>query len=327
MTNKIRLHKYVNEYLHKNNLDYTNSDVQKNIQKHGVLINQELLYNRLEWIFTGEKIDISHWPQRDHGSFDKIKVLLYNSNFLLVYKPAGVVTEAGAGHKDQNLVNFLQLTYGKKTETFLPVHRLDKDTQGLIIIAKNEETHTFLQDQFRNRSVSKKYLTVLDGTLDKSVQIKAWQSRNLHNPLKQIMFWEEDLAKQYSELARNTESLFRPIAVCKEKGQTLVEVEIKTGRMHQIRLQAEAIGLPVKNDKVYNNKHGQDKFEKVTLIDEPEYSQNKPILITANQLEELEKDIFEESGSFLACNYLEFTDTNLGRLCYKYKNLDLPISK
>ena len=273
MTNKIRLHKYVNEYLKKNNLDFTNADVQKNIQRLGVMIGQDFIFNRLEWIFMGEKIDVSHWPKRDHGPFEEIKVLLYNANFLLVFKPAGVVTESGAGHLDQNLVNYLQINYGKKGEVFLPVHRLDKDTQGLILIAKNEETHTFIQDQFRSRKVTKKYLAVLNGKLDFILKVKGWQSRNLNNPLKQIMFWEENEAMNYSPLSRNTESIFIPKHYCSELNQTLVEIEIKTGRMHQIRLQAEFIQHPIKEEKLYNKaskSHMLDKVErlgKVTLND------------------------------------------------------------
>lgn len=317
MTNKIRLHKYVSEYLRKNNLDYTNSDIQKNIQKHGVMINQDYMFNRLEWIFMGEKIDVSHWPKRDHGPFEEIKVIFYNSNLLLVFKPKGVVTEAGAGHAEQNLVSYLQLTLGKKNEQFMPVHRLDKDTQGLIIIAKNEQAHKVLQDKFRERSVIKKYLTILDGKLDQSIRVVAWQSRNLGSPLKQVLFWSEEEAKSYSPLTREAESIFRPIAICTESNQTLVEVEIKTGRMHQIRLQAEAIGLPIKNEKVYNTKVSLKKLQTVEKI----LQEKEVIEISESEMEEKAEYIFNNSGSFLLCNYLKIQDLDDGILSYQLKNI------
>jgi 23S rRNA pseudouridine1911/1915/1917 synthase len=315
MTNKIRLHKYVTDYLKRQNSDFTSSDIQKNIQKLGVSINNELFTNRLEWIYMGERIDISHWPLRDHGPFEEIKVLLYNSDFLLVYKPKGIVTESGAGHIEQNLVSFLQATYGKKTEIFLPVHRLDKDTMGLILIARNEIAHIKLQDEFRERNVAKKYLTVLEGKLEYPIEIKAWQSRNTNNPLKQIFFWAEDKAKKYSELARETESKFTPLNYCPELNQTLVEVELKTGRMHQIRLQAESIGLPIRNEKLYNTKVSIKQIEQAKKIE------TKIELTNLNKVEFEKKleSIFSNSGSYLLCNYLEIEDTNDGILSYQLK--------
>jgi len=315
MTNKVRLHKYVTDYLKRQNSDFTSSDIQKNIQKLGVSINNELITNRLEWIFMGEKIDISHWPLRDHGPFEEIKVLLYNSDYLLVYKPKGIVTESGAGHIEQNLVSFLQATYGKKTETFFPVHRLDKDTTGLILIARNEISHKMLQDEFRERNVAKKYLTVLEGELKHSIEIKAWQSRNTNNPLKQIFFWDEDKAKNYSESARETESKFTPLYYCSELNQTLVEVELKTGRMHQIRLQAESIGLPIRNEKLYNTKASIKQLEKATKIEQD----LDLINLNAVEFEKKLDSIFGNSGSYLICNYLEIEDTNNGILSYQLK--------
>jgi 23S rRNA-/tRNA-specific pseudouridylate synthase len=133
------------------------------------------------------------------------------------------------------------------------VHRLDKDTQGLLLVGKNLESFNFLQDQFRSRSVVKKYLAVVDGIVDQEIHIENWQARSLSNPIEQKFFWIESDAFGYSKEARHAESIITPLFVCAETNQTIIQIQIKTGRMHQIRIQCQALGFPLSNDKAYNN--------------------------------------------------------------------------
>jgi 23S rRNA-/tRNA-specific pseudouridylate synthase len=133
------------------------------------------------------------------------------------------------------------------------VHRLDKDTQGLLLVAKNLESFNFLQDQFRSRSVVKKYLALVDGIVDQEIHIENWQARSLSNPIEQKFFWIESDAFGYSKEARHAESIITPLFVCPQSNQTIIQIQIKTGRMHQIRIQCQALGFPLSNDKAYNN--------------------------------------------------------------------------
>jgi 23S rRNA-/tRNA-specific pseudouridylate synthase len=132
------------------------------------------------------------------------------------------------------------------------VHRLDKDTQGLLLVAKNLESFNFLQDQFRSRSVVKKYLALVDGIVDQEIHIENWQARSLSNPIEQKFFWIESDAFGYSKEARHAESIITPLFVCPQSNQTIIQIQIKTGRMHQIRIQCQALGFPLSNDKAYN---------------------------------------------------------------------------
>jgi 23S rRNA-/tRNA-specific pseudouridylate synthase len=134
------------------------------------------------------------------------------------------------------------------------VHRLDKDTQGLLLVAKNLESFHKLQDQFRSRNVVKKYLAVVDGIVDQQIHLGNWQARSLSNPIEQKFFWTESDAFGYSKDARHAESIIEPLFVCKESNQSIIQVQIKTGRMHQIRIQCLALGFPLTNDKAYNLK-------------------------------------------------------------------------
>jgi 23S rRNA-/tRNA-specific pseudouridylate synthase len=132
------------------------------------------------------------------------------------------------------------------------VHRLDKDTQGLLLVGKNLESFNFLQDQFRSRSVIKKYLAVVDGIIDQEIHIENWQARSLSNPIEQKFFWIESDAFGYSKEARHAESIITPLFTCNETNQTIIQIQIKTGRMHQIRIQCLALGFPLSYDKAYN---------------------------------------------------------------------------
>ncbi len=149
-----------------------------------------------------------------------------------------------------------EITTDKDYKKLIPVsglvHRLDKDTQGLLLVAKNLESFHCLQDQFRSRNVVKKYLAVVDGIVDQKIHLENWQARSLSNPIEQKFFWTETEAFGYSKEARHAESIIEPLYICKETNQTIIQIQIKTGRMHQIRIQCLALGFPLSNDKAYN---------------------------------------------------------------------------
>jgi 23S rRNA-/tRNA-specific pseudouridylate synthase len=150
-----------------------------------------------------------------------------------------------------------EITTQKDYKKLIPVsglvHRLDKDTQGLLLVAKNLESFHKLQDQFRSRNVVKKYLAVVDGIVENTIHLENWQARSLSNPIEQKFFWTETDAFGYSKDARHAESIIQPLYVCNESNQSIIQIQIKTGRMHQIRIQCLALGFPLTNDKAYNS--------------------------------------------------------------------------
>jgi 23S rRNA-/tRNA-specific pseudouridylate synthase len=141
------------------------------------------------------------------------------------------------------------------------VHRIDKNTQGILLVAKSQKDLEFFQNQFKSRNVTKKYLCIVDGVLGYDFVIKGFQTKHHNNVKKQIWFWDQESATKYDPKSRYSESHIRPLAICYELGKTLLEVEIKTGRMHQIRLHCQTLGFPLSNDLVYNsNPQGIQKF-------------------------------------------------------------------
>lgn len=306
--NKTRLHKLVFDIINENNLDFTRAEAADKIETYGVLVDGNLVKNRLEWIETGTnyQIDISQWPQKEEFVIEALKIVKETENFLAIYKPVGVVVQSGAGHKKDNLIEFLKGSRPEMTKNFdkdqFPnfglVHRLDKLTQGLLLIAKTPEALNFYQDQFRSRFVTKKYLAIVEGLFENGLVCLNYQAKDKKNPLRQKLFWTEKEAQNYSSNYRNAHSIFRPLLT--DNKQTLIEVEIKTGRMHQIRLQCEQIGFPVAKDSVYNHVLKPKAFEVLSNF--------KPEIVSMNSFNSIKNKVFFQTQSYLLSNFLKFRD-------------------
>lgn len=174
--------------------------------------------------------------------------IVYEDEYLMVInKDSGVVVHPGAGNSDDTLVNGL-LYYNKtlsKGEEFRPgiVHRLDKDTSGLMIVAKDDKAHELLADDFKNKRIHREYIALLDGVFpQKKAIIDAPIGRS-----KQY-FDKMEVCKDGKKAITNLE------VIKKYKDYTLVKLVLETGRTHQIRVHLAYIGYPVHNDPVYSNK-------------------------------------------------------------------------
>jgi 23S rRNA pseudouridine1911/1915/1917 synthase len=144
------------------------------------------------------------------------------------------------------------------------VHRLDKDTSGILLTAKNNETLTFLQKQFKERKVEKKYLALVVGNLkNKKGEIKTLLGRSPKDRRKQKVYLPHEPEAQgkretitkYKVLQRFTPSNSCEANLTELKNYDLIEVEPKTGRKHQIRAHLAFLGHPVAGDKLYGFKN------------------------------------------------------------------------
>ena len=174
--------------------------------------------------------------------------IVYEDEYLMVInKDSGVVVHPGAGNNNNTLVNGL-LYYNKtlsKGEEFRPgvVHRLDKDTSGLMIIAKDDKAHELLADDFKNKRIHREYIALLDGVFPQEKAI-------IDAPIGR--------SKQYfdkMEVCKDGKKAITNLEVIKKyKDYTLVRLVLETGRTHQIRVHLAYIGYLVHNDPVYSNK-------------------------------------------------------------------------
>jgi 23S rRNA pseudouridine1911/1915/1917 synthase len=180
-----------------------------------------------------------------------LDILFENDDLIVVNKPAGMVVHPAAGHPSGTLVNAI-LGYDPELEGIggeeRPgvVHRLDKETSGLILLAKNERAHRWLQDQFRLRNVEKTYLALVDGKPPTpSGRVEAHIGRDPSHRKRMAVVPE----------SRGREAISEYKTVESFKGHTLLEFHPLTGRTHQIRLHCAFLGCPIVGDEIYGKRH------------------------------------------------------------------------
>lgn len=240
----VRIDKYL-----ASKTDYSRETITKMLAEEYILVNGKSIKASYK-VKVGDVILIKDGFVKEM-SLEATKMdidIVYEDEYLMVInKNSGVVVHPGAGNSNDTLVNGL-LYYNKtlsKGEEFRPgiVHRLDKDTSGLMIVAKDDKAHELLADDFKNKRIHREYIALLDGVFpQKKAIIGAPIGRS-----KQY-FDKMEVCKDGKKAITNLE------VIKKYKDYTLVKLVLETGRTHQIRVHLAYIGYPVHNDPVYSNK-------------------------------------------------------------------------
>ncbi len=240
----VRIDKYL-----ASKTDYSRETITKMLAEEYILVNGKSIKASYK-VKVGDVILIKDGFVKEM-SLEATKMnidIVYEDEYLMVInKDSGVVVHPGAGNSNDTLVNGL-LYYNKtlsKGEELRPgiVHRLDKDTSGLMIVAKDDKAHELLADDFKNKRIHREYIALLDGVFpQKKAIIDAPIGRS-----KQY-FDKMEVCKDGKKAITNLE------VIKKYKDYTLVKLVLETGRTHQIRVHLAYIGYPVHNDPVYSNK-------------------------------------------------------------------------
>ncbi len=190
-----------------------------------------------------------------------LNILFEDEHILLVSKPPGLIVHPGSGNPDGTLVNAL-IYYCKSIaevgDELRPgiVHRLDKDTSGIMVVAKTAESHRILVQAFKERTVKKEYIALLRGHLDrKTGRIVAPIARHPINRQKMAVCERK---------GRYAASNWQVTAEYKE-GFSLVKIGIETGRTHQIRVHMASLGYPVAGDALYGRGGDKHLFKRQML--------------------------------------------------------------
>ena len=174
-----------------------------------------------------------------------------NEKFILINKPSGIAVHSGTNQKF-DFLSSLRSVYQEKELSL--VHRLDKQTSGCLLVSKSYKAASYLGKNFSERNVTKKYYALLLGNLEKDV-IEV-ESKITKDTLRKKMAVDNGLGKYaYTKIK----------LIKKFNAYSFVEIEIETGRTHQIRLHTASIGHPIAGDAKYNNKDYREMNKKINL--------------------------------------------------------------
>jgi 23S rRNA pseudouridine1911/1915/1917 synthase len=216
---------------------------------------------------AGEEVEL-HWPEPRPASAQPevlpLSILYEDETLLVLNKPAGMVVHPAAGNEQHTLVNALlhhcagQLSGIGGVARPGIVHRLDKDTSGCLVVAKNDDTHLALSAQFASRKVDKHYHAILCGEMERDRgEICAAIAR--HPSHRKRMAVDDEAGRAARTSYRVLERL---------NAATLVEAVLHTGRTHQVRVHFQFLGFPLVGDLTYGNRQNQ-RLEELTNYTAP----------------------------------------------------------
>jgi 23S rRNA pseudouridine1911/1915/1917 synthase len=235
--------------------DFSRSVIQKVIDAGAVLVNG----NQAKASYRIRHDDhVRIWlPEPTHDipvpEDIPLEVLYEDAHLALINKPPDMVVHPAKGHWTGTLVNALQFRFGQLSHLsgdYRPgiVHRLDRDTSGVILVAKDELTHRELSLQFEHRKIFKEYLAITAGVLDRdSDYIEARIAKHPHDRIKMTALDGED-----EEDGKEACSYYEVIE--RFRGFSFCRIHPRTGRTHQIRVHLASVGCPVLADKVYGGR-------------------------------------------------------------------------
>ena len=245
-----RIDAYISE-----NTEYSRTAVQRLIEEEKITVNgkkEKASYK----VQNGDKIEIEEEPAKEielKAQDIPVEILYEDDDIIVVNKPKGMVVHPANGNPDGTLVNAVMAIckdslsgIGGEIRPGI-VHRLDKNTSGAIIIAKNDKAHINLSEQLKNHEIKKTYIALVRGVVKEN-------NATINMPIGRS---KKDRKKM--DVDKNGKEAITHFKVLKRyKDCTLLEINIETGRTHQIRVHLSHIGYPIIGDEVYSN--GKNKW-------------------------------------------------------------------
>jgi len=242
----------------------TRSQIQRLITQGNVLINSKDVSQNYR-LKSKDLISINIPDKETEGLLPEpipLDILYKDEHLVVVNKPAGMVVYPAAGHAHGTLMNALSYHCKKLTTVGGPlrpgvVHRLDKDTSGVMVIALNDKAYYNLIEQFKHRTINRKYIALVYGNLredEGEIALKIGRSKS-------------DRKKMSTRVRKGKEAVTRWKVLKRFGNATLVEARLGTGRTHQIRVHFASIGHPLLGDRTYGKKvEIEAKTKKIILF-------------------------------------------------------------
>ena len=230
--------------------EISRNNIQKLIQQNRVTVNDKIEKSSYK-VSLNDKIIIKE-IQLEEAKIEPqeipLDIIYEDKDIIVINKPKGLVVHPANGNPDNTLVNAI-MSICKDSLSGIGgeirpgiVHRLDKDTSGIIIVAKNDKAHINLSEQIKNRQIKKTYIALVRGTIkEKSATIDMPIARSTKDRKKMAVDKKGKNAITHFKIEKRYDKY------------TLLEIDIETGRTHQIRVHMSEIGYPIVGDTVYSN--------------------------------------------------------------------------
>ena len=226
--------------------EYSRSRIQQWIQQGFVQLNQQVCKPRQK-VYSGDQVDLDVPEQAvisDKPQEIEFDVLHEDEDIFVINKPAGLVVHPAAGHWDGTLVNGLLARDPRLQQ--LPragiVHRLDKDTTGVMVVARNLCAHNWLVEQLQARLVKREYVAIVRGVVTAGRSIETEMGRHPQNRKKMAVVKDGKNAITHFQVVRKFDH------------HSLISVQLETGRTHQIRVHMAHLQYPLLGDSVYGGR-------------------------------------------------------------------------
>ena len=250
--NNIRIDTYLSTI---EEVDLTRSKIQSLIKSGNILVNGNPVKNSYK-LEENDEIEINYIEENldIEGEDIPLDIVYEDEDVIVVNKKSGMVVHPSIGNTKGTLVNAL-INYSKLSSIngeFRPgiVHRIDKDTSGLLIVAKNDKAHLFLEEELKSHKINRTYVALVHGVIKHDTgEIDAPIGRDKNDRKKMAVT---------SENSKEAITHFKVLE--RYKNSTLIECILETGRTHQIRVHMKYIGHPIVNDPVYSRDKNIDNF-------------------------------------------------------------------
>lgn len=239
----------IDKYL-SNNTEYSRNKVEKLLSSNCVLLNGKVAKASIK-LKVDDVIEINDQYEEEliiEPLEMELDIVYEDEDLIVINKPTDLVVHPGSGNRNNTLVNALMyytndLSNESGSARAGIVHRLDKDTTGLMLVAKNNKTHVALAKGFKDKTIKREYLALVEGVFPSAhAKINAPIAKCKTN------FRKQEVIEGGKEAVTNL------VVVKRFTNKTLIRLSLETGRTHQIRVHLEYIGYPVFNDPVYNKK-------------------------------------------------------------------------
>jgi len=256
----IRLDLFILKFSQEHRLGFSRTFIQKMILGGRVKLKDALLSKPHYKVKPGDELKVSAQEKElneIHAENIPLDVIYEDEDLAIINKPAGLVVHPAPGHYEHTLVNAL-LGHFKNLSSINPgrpgiVHRLDKETSGLLVIAKNNFTHLSLAKQFAKHSIKRKYIAIVKGVVEFNENI-------IELPIGRHPVKRKNMTVSFQANTKYAKTYYR--ALKRGADMSLLDLQPFTGRTHQLRVHLAYIGHPIIGDAKYGK---NNKFDRMAL--------------------------------------------------------------